>query len=57
MPNTADIYKLNLENKVLPMNTNEPVSLKTVSYMMVGGAAVAVAFVAVTLVVLGIFVY
>lgn len=38
------------------MKTNEPVSLKDVSYMMVGGGAIALALVLVVWGILGIFV-
>lgn len=38
------------------MKTNKPVSLKDVSYMMVGGGAIALALVAAVWGVLGIFV-
>lgn len=38
------------------MNINKPVSLKSVSYIMVGGGAVALALVAVVWGIIGIFV-
>ena len=47
---------IGLRMRVRTMNKNDPVSLKSVSYMMIGGGAVALALVAAVWGILGIFV-